>query len=149
MSEINLNFYPWLRRGLAQALTNPQPAADPAITATVYLNREPLRHQLTLRGPGDVVGLSRAQVVRTEPTDGTRDFEYAFSRSWSSARRPAVAVHAGGRIRPSGPWLVLVVVKASRQRCCPCRQHADGSRHHARTAPSLAESWAWAHVQRP
>ena len=149
MSEINLNFYPWLRRGLAQALTNPQPAADPAITATVYLNREPLRHQLTLRGPGDVVGLSRAQVVRTEPTDGTRDFEYAFFPfvEFSTPDLPWLFTPAGAsdHLRP---WLVLVVVESQQAALLPGAANMPMVLDTTRgQLPSLAESWAWAHVQ--
>jgi len=150
MSEINLNFYPWLRRGLAQALTNTQPTADPAIEATVHLNGEAVSPQsLVLRGPADVIGISHAQVVRVEPTDSTTDFEYAFFPfvEFSTPDLPWLFTPAGAS-DTLRPWLALVVVE---QQQATLRTGSANMPLILETTrdqlPTLAQSWAWAHVQ--
>ena len=73
-----------------------------------------LPRAVRLRGPADVVGIDRHQVVRTDPRPGTSDFEpNCFPRSSSTAptspgcsRRPAPTRSAQLR-----PWLCLVVVR--------------------------------------
>ena len=71
-----------------------------------------------MRGPGDVIGIARGQVVRTDPIDGAVGVEPNYFAQIEFDRpdlpwlfTPAAAV--GERLRP---WIVLVVVDARRAR---------------------------------
>src|SRR5690349_9519651 len=69
-----------MRRGLVRSLATlavdgVPPSAAGVVTASVGLGSERIARDVRLRGPGDVVGLSTAQVARVDPVDGTLDFE--------------------------------------------------------------------------
>jgi hypothetical protein len=111
---------------------------------------------LELVGPGDVVGLDAAQIVRMVPPPGASDVEandfpmielIAPDLPWLLT--PAQATADRERLRP---WLVLVCVE-DREGI----EFDDGARPLPvlrlsgkdvdLELPDLAESWAWAHVQ--
>ena len=158
-------YLPWVRRGLATAAGGRDPAdGGPlplrgTLTATVSLadsrgTRAEAAAGLDLLGPGDVVGLDPAQVVRVCPPDGATGVESGYFPCAELAAAdlpwlftPAVA---GGRSRLR-PWLVLVCVEvrdgvtydAGGSPLPVLRMSGDDA---ARELPDLAESWAWAHV---
>ena len=75
---------------------------------------QPVTHDVAVRGPGDVIGISASQVVRTDPIDGAVGVEPNYFAQIEFDRpdlpwlfTPAAAV--GERLRP---WIVLVVVDA-------------------------------------
>ena len=81
MPSANLSFLPWIRQGAAGAigtvdtLGSSQPAAAD-VSVVLNLNTRALPAvPLRLRGPADVVGIDRHQVVRTDPRPNTSDFE--------------------------------------------------------------------------
>src|SRR6266498_2309455 len=81
MSDADLVFLPWVRRGAAAALLDPdkftsdQPGLASA-TASVTVNSGPAASvPVTVMGPGHVTGLDRRQVIRTDPAPGSRTFE--------------------------------------------------------------------------
>ncbi|HEX8082184.1 MAG TPA: hypothetical protein VF557_18375 [Jatrophihabitans sp.] len=105
--------------------------------------------EMRLLGPGDIQGLAAGTVVRAEPSPGAADVEpnYLAAVEVSPVELPWVLTPAratDGRLRP---WLVLVVLDASRTLLTPGEPlpsvEADVSE-----LPDLGDSWGWAHVQR-
>src|SRR4051812_6480345 len=149
-------FMPWVRTGLAAAQDSP--GADP-LRATVRIGltvrddaatAETVDRTLVLRGPGDVVGMDPAQIVRRVPANGTIDAEESLLAHIEFDRpelpwlfSPFAAV--GDQVRP---WLVLVVCDATLSTEEP---GAPGLPRQLRTRlgelQSLDDSWAWAHAQ--
>ena len=84
-------FLPWVRTGLASAL---EPPAGDTVRAVVHLSVtvqddngvrvEVPPKTLTLRGPGDVIGLDSSQIIRRFPMPGARDAEEVCSPTLSS-----------------------------------------------------------------
>lgn len=166
-SNANLSLLPWVRQGAAAAIDVPDdlgsgttvrsPAA--AIGVELKLNGAPVPglSAVTLRGPGDVIGIDTNQVIRTDPLPGSNDFEpdcfpsVEFDRPdfpWLFTPARADGSH---RLRP---WLCLVVVRkqpgvalASSSGTPLPRLAIDAPAVPAAELPDLMESWAWAHAQ--
>ncbi len=164
MAELNYEFLPWARRGLARAHANQQALGAPVLpTIRVGLKLEgsdgaaaASQAAVTLKmlGPADVIGIDPRIVVRVEPRANNHDFEPNYLAviefdppdfPWLLTPARADAQH---RLLP---WLALVVFK---------RSEVDGEPR-LRTAralpslvvragvalPDLGESWMWAHAQ--
>jgi hypothetical protein len=157
------SFLPWSRQGVSSLLSNADPL-DSSLGARVSL---PVRLRLndahdvdvTLRlfGPGDVLGIDRNQVVRTEPRDQTKDFIPNYLPAVQLARpdlpwlfTPAAAA-AQDKLRP---WIVLVVAERKDgvsltfggSQTLPVLAIAAPAVP-AEELPPLEDAWAWAHVQ--
>jgi hypothetical protein len=155
-------FLPWVRRGLARAITTRDEPAEP-LTARVTL---PVRLRVDgagevtttvrLHGPGDVTGLDARQVVRTDPQPGATGFEPGYMPQIQFARADlpwlfTPAAPGGERLRP---WLVLVTVRRhdgvrldpNPGSLLPALEIASPASP-AAELPDLAQSWAWAHAQ--
>ncbi|WP_204046450.1 hypothetical protein, partial [Acrocarpospora phusangensis] len=161
-------FLPWLRTGLAAALTESAVAGlAPHDSATVQVpvllratgeggevvddvTGPPVR----LRGPGDVIGLDPAQILRRAPEPGETDAEANYFALVELAapdlpwRFTPAAPDAYGRLQP---WLALVVVEErdgvallDRGPALPPVLTVDSAEAEL---PDLAQCWAWAHVQ--
>ena len=123
------SFLPWLRQGLAGQVVTPD--GDPTVLgrASVQVDLEitgegpdggaltpvPVSRTVQLYGPGDVVGLDRRAVVRTDPRDWITDAEpnylahvdlYDEDLPWRYT--PAAPDGTGLRLRP---WIALVVLE--------------------------------------
>ncbi|MER7457932.1 hypothetical protein [Micromonospora sp. NPDC126480] len=161
-------FLPWLRTGLATAITEPARAGlsvHDTVSATVAVQLratgdggdrvDPITGPpVRLRGPADVVGLDPAQILRRHPEPGATDAEANYFAIVELAapdlpwRYTPAAPDADGRLQP---WLALVVVEDRAgvtlvergPARCPVL-HVD--RVEAEL-PDLAQCWAWAHVQ--
>ncbi|MCZ2264166.1 hypothetical protein [Isoptericola sp. QY 916] len=107
------------------------------------------RKTVTLYGPGDVVGLDAAQVIRRYPRPGAPDVEETVlahveldrpELPWAfSAQAP------GDRMRP---WLALVVVPAAEvQREAAASTRLPVLRIPSDELPDLADAHLWAHAQ--
>ncbi|HMI82546.1 MAG TPA: hypothetical protein VK550_00565 [Polyangiaceae bacterium] len=159
MSSPEITFLPYLRRGLARALTNPDPLSGPlprdvTITASIDIEGSLITQTVVLRGPGDATGLSDAQVLRMEPAPDALDVEENYF-PLLELRAPDLpwlltpACPAGGqKLRP---WLVLIAV---REQSGVTLRPGAGARLPVLTIaepsaelPDLADSWAWVHVQ--
>ena len=77
MADSTYHFLAFVRSGFAASITQPdtlgsaQPAlATAPVGVTVSGVAEPVLHKAVVRGPGDVIGLSASQVVRTDTIDG-------------------------------------------------------------------------------
>src|SRR5262245_12497599 len=160
IAQPDLTFYAWIRRGLAASLAAGSTSARVSIdlASTDASNKTTVVSKaktIQLRGPGHVLGLDPALVVRCEPEADATEFEpnlFPFVELASPDlpwRFTPGGVDAKGRLRP---WIVLVVARKR-----------DGVRIVEDPAlsvpvleietdaglelPDLAESWAWCHVQ--
>jgi len=156
-------FLPWLRQGAATAVTASDGlgADQPAVAtlqATVSVSgAQPVGVSVQLRGPGDVVGLDPAEIVRMEPPPGTTSFEpnhlayVDFDRPDLPWLFTPLAAGADGRLRP---WLCLVVVRVQDgvsllgpgDGPLPVLQIGPPARP-ADELPDPEDGWAWAHAQ--
>jgi hypothetical protein len=157
-------FLPWLRQGLAKQISGVDAASGRA-TIEIRLRVEGERldgttlpaepvppRPVALYGPGDVVGIDRRAIVRTEPRDWITNFEanylpyvefYDEDFPWRYTPEPA----SGHRLRP---WIALVVLTED--------EFSEGARRREPPLPSIAvdaprdsfppfdQLWAWAHV---
>lgn len=165
MATAQVLFLPWLRQGLAARLANADTLATslPAstdLTVTLGVTNTPANNPgatVRMRGPGDVIGIDPRQVVRTEPSAGSTDFE-ALDLAAIEFDNPDLpwlftpaAADAQGRLRP---WLCLVAVRQQEGvRLRPAGSEAlpvleiTAPAKPGDELPDLAESWAWAHAQ--
>ncbi len=164
MADATYTFLSYVRTGFAAAITTAdtfseaQPAlavADVGVTVAGSGGAPtPVSHAATVRGPGDVVGLARSQVVRTDPVDGSIGVEPNYFAQVEFDRpdlpwmfTPAAAV--GERLRP---WLALVVLDASGPNACTLAAGAPLPTLTVPAAaadqlPDLVSSYLWAHAQ--
>lgn len=164
-SPATLNLHSWMRTGLAVDLVAPAIGGAPtggtvAVDVSVVVGDgtpggdvATVRQQVTLRGPGDVVGLLASQVVRADPPAGTRNAEpnYFVSVELATPDLPwmftPAAPDADDRLVP---WLALVVVRDDGTQRIAVQEGAPLpvlSIVDATELPELTEAWAWAHVQ--
>jgi hypothetical protein len=156
-------FLPWVRRGAANTFRNPDDlAAVLARSDGLPLSLFPIHLEvndhagvdvaLTMYGPGDVTGVDRRVVIRTDPPAPSADFEPNFLASidfdppdfpWLFT--PAAAGEHG-RLRP---WLALVVVRDGDEASVTPDAGGPLPVLIATTSelPDLGEGWAWAHGQ--
>ena len=149
-------FLPFVRTGLAAALVPPAAGATRAtvpVSVSVQDDKggaQPVSRTVTLRGPGDVVGIDTAQVVRRVPSPHARNVEEAFLAHVEFDRpelpwlfSPEAPVN--NRLRP---WLALVVVDAQVSGIEPGPAELPNRlRTRLGELPSTADAWAWAHAQ--
>jgi hypothetical protein len=152
-------FLPWVRNGLSATVQNPAAGAIRATTVvsvTVKDDKggiEVVPKTLTLRGPGDILGLEAAQIIRRYPAPGATDAEETFLANIEFDRPElpwlftpfAPAGPGNGRL---DPWLVLVVMEARHARFEPAPPGLPGRvRTRKAELQPLDESWACAHAQ--
>jgi hypothetical protein len=120
-----------------------------SVSAAVTGGAAPATISATLYGPGDVTGIDRRQIIRSDPPAGATDFEPTLlpcvefdepALPWMFS--PAAAT--GDRLRP---WLVLVVVPADAATVDDDRKVLTIPAGAGGQLPDLDQSWAWAHVQ--
>jgi len=122
------SFLPWLRHGLANQIAaadfDPSVKVRPRVDVTLTVAGDKIgggtetltvTKPVALFGPGDIVGIDRRAIVRTEPRDWITNFEpnylagidfYDEDFLWRYT--PAAPDLAKGRLRP---WLTLLVLK--------------------------------------
>jgi hypothetical protein len=169
--------YSWVQRGLASALAAASNTGTPTSSAATA-DTDPARASVavsvnanatqvaggtsvpvsaaaavSLYGPGDVASLSPANVIRTEPVNGTANFEpnYLAGIEFEQPDLPFM-LSPGPTSNQVTPWLDLIALAAG---------EFDGPKQgagqlpyinvHAGSALSalqdLTEAWAWAHAQ--
>jgi hypothetical protein len=159
-------FLPWLRQGLANQITAADFDNSVKLRAEVKVNVEAtgdkigggtqtvsLEHSVALFGPGDIVGIDRRTIFRTEPRNLITNFEpnylahvEFYDEDFCWRYTPAAPDLAKGRLRP---WIALVVLeegefeegKDVKDKPLP---YVDVSNMAA--FPKADELWAWAHV---
>ncbi len=163
-------FLPWLRKGIANKIDDEETSG----TGGTDLERAKISVKLnvtgtnggtsdtvtfpkdvSLIGPGDIVGFSNTAIVKNDPQDKTINFEpnylasiqfYDEDFAW---RYSPAAANTNGQLRP---WLFLFVLKESEfsledptYGILPSITIADGAT--ASFLPNHQEIAAWAHVQ--
>jgi hypothetical protein len=157
------SFDAWLRRGIGLQVheVDTLGASGGALIerATVPVgidvNSTPAAKDFALLGPGDLVGVVPAGIVRTEPRDGVTDqepnylpFVEFYEEDFLWRYTPARA--AGAKLRP---WLALLVLEDA----TPGNPGEFTRQEHRLplptitvtkpgALPNLTQSWAWAHV---
>src|SRR5215204_1806883 len=163
MPPANLSLLPWIRQGAAGAINtvdtlgSAQPAAAD-VSVVVQVNTRALPAvPLRLRGPADVVGIDRHQVVRTDPPSNTSDFEPNCFPSIELDRADFPWLFTPARANTNGqlrPWLCLVAVR--QQPGVQLTSVPDAPLPQLRIVapakpfielPDLKDCWAWAHGQ--
>jgi len=167
----DLTFYSSIRRGAALAITrqdtpNPSdPVAIPRVTLPVtlsYASEPAASTNLSLLGPGDIVGFDTRSIVRMFPPPNDNDAEAGFlcyveldqaDLPW----RYTPAANAGSiaaRTDQIRPWLTLVVLAEGTEFASGDFRPAQGNEKlpqltvgSLRLLPDLSQVWAWAHVQ--
>jgi hypothetical protein len=159
------HFLPWVRSGLALAVAatdDPQAPADvrPQLTAglTVVAIKDgaaqpgrPAGVTVMLHGHGDVVGVDQAQVIKTEPRNGTPNFEpnYLAAIEFDQPGFPWLFTPAAPNGQRLRPWISLVVLAAG-EFSIPADPPDPLPRievTNLAALPDLSQSWAWAHAQ--
>lgn len=159
------SFLSFLRRGLATQITQaPGAAARPTVTVRLGLDgpavsgggtitAPPIRQDVSLYGPGDVVGVDPRAIVRTDPRNWITNFDpnylpfvefYDEDFPWRYS--PDVADPMTGRLRP---WLALVVLtdaEFTEQGTIPGRPLPSIAVGDLATLPPPDQTGAWAHV---
>jgi hypothetical protein len=156
-----ITFLPWLRRGLAQALTTIDPlkgalARGPEITASIDLvDGAHAQRTVRLYGPDHVTGLAPGQALRSEPRPDSVEVEPTLFPYVELAAPDLPWLYTPAKPTNDGqlrPWLVLVVVReqegvelALRESDLPLLT-IDGALGTGELQ-DLEDSWAWVHVQ--
>ena len=161
------SFLPWLRQGVANTITTADLDAEVKARATTHVeltvSGDPvaggaeltagIAQDISLYGPGDVIGIDPRAVIRTDPRNWITDVEanylpaidfYDADFPWRYT--PAAPDPAGLRLRP---WITLIVLADS--------EFTEGQNVASRPSPYItvpgpaafppaADLWAWAHV---
>lgn len=153
-------FLPWVRSGLAATVRNPAVGklrATTGVSVTVRDDKggsQTVSKDLTLRGPGDILGLEAAQIIRRYPRPGAIDAEETFLAHIEFDRPELPWLFTP--VEPKGanngrldPWLVLVVIEARHARFLGPSSPGLPGRVLTRKGElqPLTESWAFAHAQ--
>jgi hypothetical protein len=155
-------FLPWLRVGLANRLASPA-AGQLRATVPVTLRLEgdapdnsvlaqDVHKDVPVYGPGDIVGIDRRAIIKTEPRNLITTFEpnylpyvefYDEDFTW----RYSPEVPQGHRLRP---WIMLVVLKEDEFENAAAVQGRPLPSIRVEGAgglfPPFEQLWAWAHV---
>ena len=121
VANTTYRFLPWARRGLADRITGPDNGAALPARATVSVGLTvsaipEARYDLSLYGPGDVIGVDPRLIIRTDPRPASTDVEPNYfpliefdPPDFPWLFTPA-KTNANDHLRP---WCVLVVVDLS------------------------------------
>jgi len=158
------HFIPSVRQGIAGEIgktdtlgAGVEGAAQTSVYVRVNDREDAKKVKVRVHGPGDVTGINRLAIIRTDPAPWSRDFEPKYfpivdldDSNFPWRFMPAQA-DAQGRLRP---WLCLVVVRKQEgvSLSYPAGPRLPVLAIKAPAKPSvelpdLAESWAWAHAQ--
>jgi hypothetical protein len=163
------SFLPWLRTGIATRIADdPGSASRASVPVTLRIIGEAISgpalsrdvvHQVQLYGPGDVIGIDRRAISRTEPRPFITNVEpnylahiefYDEDFPWRYSPAPP-----DGATKRLLPWLALVVLAAGPDPADA--EFTEGSpgvgplpfvtvKDPAATLPPPAQLGAWAHV---
>jgi hypothetical protein len=157
-------FHSWSRKGIANQIQEDDDLGAGGageterarIALPVKLNTKPtIDKKFDLIGPGDIIGVNRDMVVRTQPLNWITDFEpnylpfiefYNEDFAWSHT--PASGV--GDKLRP---WLFLLVLKVGDDQVEaefePTNRRIPLPSINIKSNavfPPVEETWLWAHV---
>jgi hypothetical protein len=157
ISVAKYTFSSWLRKGIGAKINETDnlgggasPVKErPTVPVDVQINAQNVHKAFALLGPGDVVGINPAMVVRTEPRHDNTNFEpnyLAFVEFYDEdfAWRYTPAKANDRRLRP---WIVLLLLKEDEftkdGRTLPLPNITVTK---AQALPLAGDTWAWAHA---
>ncbi len=150
-------FHSWARRGMSANIID----VDDLGAGTVHtkeraeieialkVNESDITKKFALIGPGDVIGINREMIVRTEPLNWITDFEpnylpfvEFYDEDFAWRYTPAKA--SGEKLRP---WVALLVLEEDEFERTARRVPLPSINVKDKTAmPAANELWLWAHV---
>ncbi len=170
------SFLPWVRQGIGAQIkpedTASPPPERPKVKLSLTLEGTPevvgepvslvVSKQVSLYGPGDVIGIDRRAVVRVEPPNWVTDFEPNYVASidfydedlpWRFTPPLKATESNPARLRP---WICLIVLAEGEFEKMPFPPK-QGDRYPNRPLPAIrlvgnpplppsGQTWAWAHV---
>ena len=149
------DFVPYALTGLSAAMQTPAAGLRATTHVTLPISddkggTDKAEQDVTLFGPGDVLGVDSGQIVRRYPSPGSTNAEETFHAHIEFDRPElpwAFSAHTPGDRMP--PWLTLVVFERDRGRvgARPGRAPADRVGRRRSSLPPLSFAWAWAHAQ--
>lgn len=169
--SIPYRFLPWARRGLARSHQNADDGQNallvrPKVNVGLTLQAKQDGNKandvsgninLTLYGPGDVIGIDPRLIVRTDPKPNITNFEpnYLAVIDFDPPDFPWLLTPAKANDKHNlRPWLVLVVLERGVVKALPRVKAGQPLPSISLTAqqvaselPDLTESWLWAHAQ--
>ena len=150
-------FSSWLRKGIGAKINETDNLGGgvtavkerPTVPVDVQINTRNIHKDFALLGPGDVIGINPAMVVRTEPKHWITNFEpnylpfiEFYDEDFAWRYTPAKA--AGRKLRP---WIALLVLKEDEftkdGRTFPLPNITVTQ---AAALPPHTDTWAWAHA---
>ena len=170
MSDPTYSFLPWLRSGVANSISQADGDASIMVRATIPVDlalsaakldgsaaTQAVHRDVSLYGPGDIVGIDARAIVKVDPRDYITNFEpnylaYVefYDEDFPWRYTPAAADVGKNRLRP---WIALVVLKETEFTegkdisgkplgYIELASGVDGGS----VFPVPSELWAWAHV---
>jgi hypothetical protein len=155
------SFLPWMRQGIANAITAPAAGQRAAIHVELQVSGTPVGggapilqtvpQDIQLYSPGDIIGVDVRAVVRTEPRSWVTNFEsnylaavdfYDEDFPWRYTPAPAQGLQLL-------PWITLAVLSEDEfdeAKNVAGRPLPFITVHDASVLPPASELWAWAHV---
>ena len=153
-------FHSWGRRGISANINDVDDLGTGVVhtkeraTVSVSLkaNADTVSKDFSLIGPGDIIGINRDMIIRTEPLNWITDFEpnyLAFIEFYDEdfPWRYTPARATGTNEQQLRPWLALLVLeegefeRTKRQLPLPSINVTNNA-----AMPALTETWMWAHV---
>ncbi|MAU01155.1 MAG: hypothetical protein CL608_28765 [Anaerolineaceae bacterium] len=156
-------FVPWIRQGVANNIIGVTATGRATVDIPLEiegtlkdggLTTEPVGRTVELYGPGDIIGIDRAQISRIEPEHWVTDFEpnYLVSIEFFLEVFPWLYSPALPDGRKLLPWLALIVLEEGVE----FKEGADIAGRplpfieitadFADVLPDASEGWAWAHA---
>jgi hypothetical protein len=162
VDKLNQFFLPWVQPGLiasgpdanVDSLSSDQ-RASVSLSVVLTVNSIPLDKNLSVIGPGDVIGIDSRQVIRTEPPHGATEFEPNYFPAIEFDRPDFPWLFTPAKASNQGilrPWLCLIVVrkqpgiKLRRGDPLPVLEIGQPAKP-SNELPDLSESHFWAHAQ--
>lgn len=160
-------FHSWARKGIASTIEEPDDLGTKTSVTTqraqinlpILLNEGPLTKGFSLVGPGDIIGINRNMIVRTQPLNWITDFEpnylvfaefYDEDFLWRytpAAPRDPGDLPGDPPTDKLRPWVFLLVLKEDEfdrtKKKVPLPSIILKT---ANVFPPANETWLWAHV---
>ena len=148
-------FLPWVRGGIGAVVNAPASGLRASLTVAVPVQADGQPDQtatttVSVRGPGDVLGLDQRQIIRQYPMPESADAEDSFL-AHIELDRPSVpwlfspTAAVGDRLVP---WIALVVLQQGRYQTQPGSQgRPDQVATFLGELQPTGNAWAWAHAQ--
>ena len=153
-------FLPWLRQGMASQIVSVDTFGAASgvllraeVDVTLDVNGETVSNRVQLIGPGDIIGVNKNAIVRTEPRNWVTDFEPNYLAFIEFYDEDFVWRYTPARASPTDrlrPWLFLLALEEDdfEELRLP-KAPVTGIRLKGPPSslfPAADQTWAWAHV---